>query len=74
MIKLKIVMGVMILAFIGVLVGIVGIEATVRPTKAIFKEIHEISGMIFIAMIFVHMFMNRKALKAIFRLRRKKAL
>ncbi len=66
MLKLRIVFGIMILAFIGVLVGIIGMETTVKPTKGFFEEIHEISGMIFIVMIFVHMFMNRKALKAIF--------
>lgn len=71
MLKIKIITLVLLLAFIVLVVSTIGMELTVKPTKGIFKEIHEISGSILIVMTFVHIFMYRKALKSILRINKK---
>ena len=59
----KIALILMLLAFITILISIGGMQTSYHKE---FKEIHETAGLIFIVLIFYHIFVHKFALKQLF--------
>lgn len=65
----KAALGLLLLSFLAVVIAAIALKITHRH---VYEEIHEIAGTIFIALAFLHIYLHKGALKAMFISRFKK--